>query len=185
MLSAKVPFHRSIRFRLSLVIAVVIFAAVMAASALSALRDLRQQSDARAEMLEATASAYSAAVAQPLANRDRRTMLEYMRGMRDIRSVIFMAVKDLDGEILAQLGAGASIRGKTPDLRSLGELDLLNADRDMLRASAENFAHRLTEAEVPHEGWYLPGTSHGFLALPDSDAFSAGTRALSRWLAGA
>ena len=52
MLSAKVPFHRSIRFRLSLVIAVVIFAAVMAASALSALRDLRQQSDARAEMLE-------------------------------------------------------------------------------------------------------------------------------------
>ena len=129
MLSAKVPFHRSIRFRLSLVIAVVIFAAVMAASALGALRDLRQQSDARAEMLEATASAYSAAVAQPLANRDRRTMLEYMRGMRDIRSVIFMAVKDLDGEILAQLGAGASIRGKTPDLRSLGELDLLNADR--------------------------------------------------------
>ncbi|MBP8921574.1 MAG: alpha/beta hydrolase [Micropruina sp.] len=71
------------------------------------------------------------------------------------------------------------------DLAGLPPVHLLNADRDMLRASAENFAHRLTEAEVPHEGWYLPGTSHGFLALPDSDAFSAGTRALSRWLAGA
>ncbi len=129
MSSPAVPFHRSIRFRLSLVIAGAIFAAVMMASAVGALRDLQQQANARAEMLEATASAYSAAVADPLAARDRRTAFEYMRGMRDVKSVIFMAVKDLNGETLAQLGAGASIRGKTPNLRDLGGLELLNADR--------------------------------------------------------
>ncbi len=129
MISPAVPFRRSIRFRLSLVIAVVIFAAVMAASAVGALRHLRQQADARAEMIEAAASAYSAAVADPLAAKDRRTVLEYMRGMRELRSVIFMAVNDLDGQTLAQLGAGASVRGKTPDLRSIAGLELLSAER--------------------------------------------------------
>jgi len=129
MSSPAVPFYRSIRFRLSLVIAGVIFAAVMTASAVGALRDLQQQASARAEMLEATSSAYAAAVADPLANRDRRAAFEYMRGMRDVKSVIFMSVKTLDGETLAQLGAGASIRGKTPNLRSLVGLELLNADR--------------------------------------------------------
>ncbi len=124
-----VPLRRSIRLRLSLVIAVVIFAAVVSASTAAAFRDLRQAADARAEMIEAASSAYSAALADPLANQDRRTALEYMRGMRDVRSVIFMSVEDVDGAIFAQLGGGASLRGKTADLRSLGGLDLLNADR--------------------------------------------------------
>ena len=124
-----VPLHRSIRFRLSLVIAVVIFAAVISASAAGAFRDLRQAADARAEMIEAASSAYAAAVADPLANRDRRTALEYMRGMRNVRSVIFMSIEDVDGNTFAQLGGGASLRGKTANLRSLGGLDLLNSDR--------------------------------------------------------
>ena len=49
--------------------------------------------------------------------------------MRDLRSVIFMSVKDESGVILAQLGAGASVRSKTANLRTLAGLDLLNADR--------------------------------------------------------
>ncbi len=38
-------------------------------------------------MIEAAASAY-AAVADPLAAKDRRAALDFMRGMRDLRSVI-------------------------------------------------------------------------------------------------
>ncbi len=129
MNSFVVPLRRSIRFRLSLVIAVVIFAAVMSASTAGAFRDLRRAADARAEMIEAAASAYAAAVADPLAAKDRRAALDFMRGMRDLRSVIFMSVEDSEGEILAQLGAGASVRGKTANLRTLAGLELLNADR--------------------------------------------------------
>ncbi len=70
------------------------------------------------------------------------------------------------------------------DLTGLPPVHLLNADRDMLRASAENFAHRLTQAEVPHEGWYLPGTTHGFLARPEQPPFTAGIAAMTGWLAG-
>lgn len=70
------------------------------------------------------------------------------------------------------------------DLDGLPPTHLLNADRDLLRASAENFARRLGEAGVPHEGWYLPGTTHGFLARPESEAFRVGTEALAGWLGG-
>ncbi len=124
-----VPFRRSIRFRLSLVIAVVIFAAVMTTSAVGAFRDLDQAADARAQSLEAAASAYSAALAEPLANRDRPQAFDHMKGMQRIGSVIFMALLDRDGQPFAQLGAGASIRGRTADLRELSGLDLLNSDR--------------------------------------------------------
>ncbi len=129
MSSLAVPLRRSIRFRLSAVIAIVILAAVMSASAAGAFRELRRSADARAEMLEAAASAYSAAVAAPLAEGDRMGALDHMKGMRDVRSVIFMALKDADGTVFAQLGAGASIRGKTADLRKLGGMDLLSTNR--------------------------------------------------------
>jgi two-component system, NarL family, sensor histidine kinase BarA len=129
MSSFAVPLRLSIRFRLSLVIAGVIFAAVMATAIAGGMRELRRSADARAEMLEAAASAYSAALAQPLLDRDRNAAFEHMRGMRDNRTVIYMALKDADGTIVAQLGAGASVRGKTADLRKLAGLDLLKLDR--------------------------------------------------------
>ena len=124
-----VPFRKSIRFRLSIVIAVVIFAAVMTTSAVGAFRDLGQAAEARAQSLEAAASAYSAALADPLADRNRPAAFDYMKGMQHVRSVIYMALVDADGGVFAQLGAGVSVRGKATNLRELAGLDLLNTDR--------------------------------------------------------
>jgi two-component system sensor histidine kinase BarA len=124
-----VPFRKSIRFRLSIVIAVVIFTAVMTTSAVGAFRDLGQAAEARAQSLEAAASAYSAALADPLADRNRPAAFDYMKGMQHVRSVIYMALVDTDGGVFAQLGAGVSVRGKTTNLRELAGLDLLNSDR--------------------------------------------------------
>ena len=124
-----VPFRKSIRFRLSIVIAVVIFAAVMTTSAVGAFRDLGQAADARAQSLEAAASAYSAALADPLATQNRPAAFEHMKGMQNVRSVIYMALVDSEGDVFAQLGAGASVRGRTANLRDLSGLDLLNSDR--------------------------------------------------------
>lgn len=68
------------------------------------------------------------------------------------------------------------------ELAGLPPVHMLNADRDILRSSAENFAHRLTLAEVVHEGWFIPSSTHGFLANPESDEFRQGTHALAGWL---
>src|ERR1700754_1329168 len=99
MSSFAVPLRRSIRFRLSLVIAIVILLAVMSASAAGAFRELRRSTDARAEMMQAAASAYAAAVAGPLATKDRYAALEYMKGMRNLKSVIYTALESNDGTV--------------------------------------------------------------------------------------
>jgi two-component system, NarL family, sensor histidine kinase BarA len=130
-----VPFRKSIRFRLSIVIAAVIFVTVMSTSAVGAFRDLGQAAEARAQSLEAAASAYSAALAAPLAERNRPAAYDYMKGMQHVRSVIYMALLDADGSVFAQLGAGASVRGKTTNLRELTGPQLLNVDRGSVTLS--------------------------------------------------
>src|SRR5262245_43374055 len=131
-MSFAVPFRRSINFRLSLVIATVIFAAVMAASAVSGWRDLQQSADARADLLEIAASGFSASVAEPLSQNDQPGIYDALRGVRDLKSVVHVAVRDTAGETY-QLGGGAVVRSRTRDLRTLSGLDLLNADNATVR----------------------------------------------------
>ena len=133
-----VPFSKSIRFRLSLVIAVVIFAAVMITSATGAFRDLDAAAEARATSLEAAASAYAAALAGPLAERDRPGAFEYMKGMQRVPSVLYMSLLDADERIFAQLGAGVTVRGKTANLRELAGLDLLGSDKGSITLPVMN-----------------------------------------------
>lgn len=121
--------RHSLSFRLSLIVAAVIFAAVMCAAVAVTLRDLRRAADARADMIEAAAGAYAGALAAPLADKDRRAALDYMRGLQDLRSVISMALKDKDGGVLARIGAGAPLPGNPAALRRLEALDLLDTDR--------------------------------------------------------
>jgi len=71
MTGIAVPFRQSIRFRLSLMIAGVILAAVTALTVTGAFRDLRQAAEARIETLTAASSAYTAALSEPLATRNR------------------------------------------------------------------------------------------------------------------
>ena len=158
-----VPFRKSIRFRLSLVIAVVIFAAVMTTSAVGAFRDLDQAADARAQSLEAAASAYSGALAEPLANRDRPEAFEHMKGMQRVGSVIFMALLDADGQAFAQLGAGASIRGRTADLRELSGFDLLNSDRGSVTLPVVRSGEQVGELVVLADITDLRGDLYGTL----------------------
>jgi len=133
MSSFAVPLRRSIRFRLSLVIASVIFAAVMSVSTVNGWRDLKQSADARAELLEIAASGFAASIAGPLAESDQPGIFQALRGVRDLKSVVHVAVRDAAGETAAQLGGGATLRSRTHDLRGLSGLDLLNADNATVR----------------------------------------------------
>ena len=127
MSSIVVPFRQSIRFRLSLVIAGVIFLAVMTASAANGWRDLQRSAAAKADLLEGAATGYAAALAGPLAARDRQSAYEIMRGVRDLKSVQHVALIDRDGAVFAQIGGGATLRGRDGDLRTMSEIELLKA----------------------------------------------------------
>lgn len=116
----------------------------------------------------------------PPASPALRRRLFGLSDVRVVQQVVARAAANYAGS-LDELRNPAIFAGEA-ELAGLPPVQLLNADRDWLRASAENFAHRLTLAGVPHDGWYLPGSTHGFLAQPGSPAFAVGTAALASWL---
>lgn len=116
----------------------------------------------------------------PPASAGLRRRLFGLADLRVVQELVRRAAVNHAGSA-AELGNPHIFPGLA-NLAGLPPVHLLNADRDLLRASAENFAHRLTVAGVPHEGWFVPNTLHGFLAVPDSKGFAVGTRALISWL---
>jgi len=118
----------------------------------------------------------------PQASVELRRRLFGLSDLRVVQEMVRRAAVNHIGSA-EHLGNPAIFAGLA-ELEGLPPVHMLNADRDMLRASAENFARRLTRAGVPHEGWYLRGTRHGFLSRTDWPAFTAGTKALAQWLGG-
>ncbi|MBI1362172.1 MAG: response regulator [Alphaproteobacteria bacterium] len=148
MTSIAVPFQQSIRFRLSLIIAGVIFLAVMSVSAANGSRELQRSAAARADLLEGAASGYSAALSDPLANRDLRAAYGIMRGVRDLKSVLHVALTDADGNTFAQIGGGAMLLGRDGDLRTLSGLRLLEADRASVHHDIVKGGERIGEISI-------------------------------------
>jgi len=58
---------------------------------------------------------------------------------------------------------------------------MVDADRDVMRASGELFAHELQEAGVPVEYHVLDDESHAFLNRPASPAFAEAVGLIAEW----
>lgn len=58
------------------------------------------------------------------------------------------------------------------ELAQLPPTIIVNAEADDLRASAEQFAEQLDAAAVPRTSFVQPGTIHGYLNRPETDAAS-------------
>ena len=118
----------------------------------------------------------------PRASTELRRRLYGLADLRVVQEMVRRAAVNHTGS--TQRLRDPAIFAGLADLTRLPPVHMLNADRDLLRASAEDFAHRLTLAGVKHEAWYVRGSSHGFLARPESRSFRIGTDALAGWLAG-
>jgi len=57
----------------------------------------------------------------------------------------------------------------------------VDADRDVMRASGELFAHELQEAGVPVEYHVLEEESHAFLNRPSTPAFAEAVGLIVEW----
>jgi signal transduction histidine kinase/CheY-like chemotaxis protein/HPt (histidine-containing phosphotransfer) domain-containing protein len=133
-LGARVPFHRSIRFRLSLVIAGVILLAVMSVAGAASWREMQRGAAAKAMVLEQAAGGYAGAVAEPLAAGDATGAYQALRGVRDLPGVIHVELRDAAGNEFAQLGGGATIRRRTAELSALSGLELVQVDNASVSA---------------------------------------------------
>jgi len=61
---------------------------------------------------------------------------------------------------------------------------MINADRDVMRASGDQFAVELQKAKVDVEHHVLPGSRHAFLNRPRLDEFAAAVDLMAAWCLG-
>ena len=102
-----IKFYNSIRFKLSAVIAGVIFCAAAALSGFSAMKSLDRETENFRALTAGAASAYAAAVSDAVADRDQMRALSSLRGIRDLPNIAQTDITFPDGEVFVELGSGA------------------------------------------------------------------------------
>ncbi len=125
--AATIPFYRSLRFRLSLVIAGVIFAAVMVTAMFAASNSFDRELTLKRDLLSGTASAYAAALADPIIGGERVKIFATLRGVREIPGFVEVDVQSQEGEVLAQFGSGAVLLGRNDNALAMTTADLWSA----------------------------------------------------------
>jgi two-component system sensor histidine kinase BarA len=116
---SRVKFYHSIRFKLSAIVALVIFAAVLALSIFNALNSLGRETKNFQALTTGAASAYAATVAEAVDAQDEMRTLSSLRGIRDLPNIVQVDVTLADGTVFTELGSGAWIVSEAESSKAL------------------------------------------------------------------
>lgn len=137
MSGTQVRFYNSIGFRLSALIAVVIFLSVSVLSVINAQQSLSRETESYRNLVRGAASAYAASVADTVAERNRMATLSALRGVRDLPNVEHVEVALVDGEVLAELGSGAWVVTHSGADQSLWRVDHIRVELPIVKSGRE------------------------------------------------
>ncbi len=102
-------FRTSIQGKLVALVTSAILLSIVVTSVASAWRETLRYSDAKRTELEGMAHAFSAGVAEPLANGNRTGVLRTLRAVGRIPGIVHAQVRDNRNLVFAELGGGVSL----------------------------------------------------------------------------
>lgn len=124
MTDTTLPFYRSLRFRLSLVLAAIILLSVMITAGFAARQGFERDIDNKRDLLAGAASAYAAAIADPVFDRRLGDTYAAMRGVRSLPGVVQTDVRLSRGDIFAQIGSSAALVRESGDPMSMTHAEI-------------------------------------------------------------
>ncbi len=133
----RVKVHNSIGFRLSAIIAGIIFLSVAVLSVVNAQQSLNRESENHRALVRGAASAYAASVADAVAGQNRAETLSSLRGARDIPNVTQVDVTLSNGEVFAELGSGAWLITDGDEQQSLWRTDYMRVELQIVKGGVE------------------------------------------------
>lgn len=104
-----------IGLKLSIIVSTIVFVSILSLAGLFVVKDFRKTIASERERMTSTASAFSAAAEQGVFFRDRRQILEVLRGIRSLPDVTFVGVYATDGTTLAEIGSSLALVGRDGD----------------------------------------------------------------------
>ena len=137
MTETKIKFYNSIRFKLSVVIACVIFCAVAALSGFSAMKSLERETESFRALTNGAASAYAAAVSDAVSDKDRMRTLSSLRGIRDLPNIAQADITLSNGEVFVELGSGAWLLSDQDQAQSLWTRNSIRLEIPIVKGGEE------------------------------------------------
>jgi signal transduction histidine kinase/CheY-like chemotaxis protein len=110
---------KSVRTRLALTMAATVCGCVLLTVLTFLAVDFRQGVVAEKMRLENTAAVFAATVSGPVAALQPNDVRAALRSIRDIQHVRHVSVKALNGELIAEMGGGASLDGQRASIDKL------------------------------------------------------------------
>lgn len=80
--------------------------------AISLVSDFRQTMRSETARYQSAAYAFAAAASDGVNERDRRKVLEVLRGVRSMSDIVYVAATDQNGLVIAEIGAGARLMNR-------------------------------------------------------------------------
>ena len=117
----------SIRNKITAVILVAVFSAVVISSVASALRQASRQFDAKQSEIHAIAAAMATTIAAPVANGQRRQVAATLNAIARIPGLTYANARNLAGQSLFQHGAGVVVRRASNRQQANQDIGPLNA----------------------------------------------------------
>ena len=120
----RLSFLSTLRFRLSVMMAAVIFFFIMMVSAVAAWGSFEREVASQRALLQSAGTAYAAALSSPLEAGTRRDASQILRGTAQIPNIRQAFVRDANGQVFVQMGFGVLLVGRDGDPREMSTLDI-------------------------------------------------------------
>ena len=144
----------TLRHRLSIALALVIFVAVLTASGLVSWMGFKRELAQKQSLLEGTAKVFSTSVAEALFNNDKRHVQMVLTGLGKFPALKYGRVELLDGSIFAEMGFGVSLATNNDQQYANGITELLFSNnywvKDVIVFAGEPRGKLALLADVSH-----------------------------------
>jgi two-component system, NarL family, sensor histidine kinase BarA len=149
---------RSISGRLARTVVSAVGLGIAAGVGLFLFHDFQQALKLEKARFESAAYAFAAAASDMVAGQDKRKSLEVLRGVRGLPEVVYIAARDMDGKLIAEIGTGVrlvsssspSFMGKFFPATLTTEVEVRNAGRVVgsveLQAQIDGLRSRYVDA---------------------------------------
>lgn len=118
---------KSLRFRFTILVSVLVFVITMLGIAFNTVQGVQREIASKRVSLRGTATAYAAALADPLKERDLSGAYAVLRGIRDLPDISHAGVLDDKRVRFAELGAGAVLAQEIGRLEEMSDAKIWNA----------------------------------------------------------
>lgn len=141
-LTKRLPLYRTLEFRLSVVIGIVILLAVTLLAAYATASSFKREVALKRELLMGASSVYAAVLSDSVAAADRREAALALRGVDRLPGVTQADIRLTNGRMLTQFGSGAILVGREDNPENMSALQLWSArqirvETPIMKAGAE------------------------------------------------